>query len=84
MNGARELPNPLALPGKMEAAPPAPTSLERIDVGELKQKLTAALKEKANLYWSCLRKFIQASIQKAEFDNQTKALLGSEHGTNPF
>jgi len=43
-----------------------------------KSKLKLVLKENANEYWECLKKFTQAKLTKAELDTYARAVLHSD------
>jgi len=49
---------------------------ERIDLAELKDRLSAVLRENKDEYWSCLRAYTQAKLTKPEFDHVASSLLG--------
>jgi hypothetical protein len=55
--------------------------LESVSVDELKAKLVAALRDKAEAYFGFLKRFIQATLQKHEFDHFAVGALGESNGT---
>jgi len=51
---------------------------ERVDLLSFKSKLKLVLKENANDYWECLKKFTQAKLTKKELDTYARSVLVSE------
>jgi hypothetical protein len=52
---------------------------ERVDLGNLKNKLSSVLKDDAHQYWDVFKNFLQAKTSKHDFDTVARRVLGEEN-----
>ncbi|UZJ54269.1 hypothetical protein CBS101457_003589 [Exobasidium rhododendri] len=55
------------------------TKLKRVDTNDLKSKLATALGNNGKRYWSALLAFMNAKIDRYEFEEETAYCLSSQH-----